>query len=94
MTGDEDDRQFAAALRQGLLQFQAAHRGHSDVEHQATRPVGCRFGQEGFGRSVRTRLPAHRIEQEDDGTSQHGVIVDDMDERRLKRCVHGLADGL
>jgi hypothetical protein len=39
VAGDEDDRQYRMPLVQFHLQFQPAHAGHADVEHEAAGAI-------------------------------------------------------
>jgi hypothetical protein len=43
MAGEENNRQRAAALQQSLLQRQAIHAAHAQIEQQTTAPVGARL---------------------------------------------------
>ncbi len=40
LTGDEHDRHLPAARRQDLLQFQAAHARHGEIEHKTGKSLG------------------------------------------------------
>jgi hypothetical protein len=71
------DRYAAAARRQFLLQAQAVHAGHADVDQQAAGPRGCHALQEGLGAGEHRRAIAAHAQQQAERVAHGGIVVDD-----------------
>jgi hypothetical protein len=77
VAGDEDDRQDRVALVELDLQFETAHAGHADVEHQAPRPVVALGVEELLTGFEHLHGQPDRLEQHAQGIADRCVVVDD-----------------
>ena len=80
MARHEDHRDHRAAQVELLLQFQAAHAGHADVEHQAAGLRGLIGGEKFLRRRVLGAFEPHGLEQRAHGVAHAGVVVHHHDE--------------
>ena len=80
VTGQENDRQAVAELRQAILELQAGQARHLHVEQNAVRQAGRRLVEELLRGLVERDLVARGVEQPRDGAAERGIVVDDMDD--------------
>jgi len=78
VAGQEDHRQRAGPLAQGVEAGQAVHAAHADVQHDAAPPVGLPGGQEVLGRGPAAALDSAGLEQPLEGVADCFVVVDDV----------------
>jgi hypothetical protein len=79
VAGDEHDGERRLALDQAVLQLQARHAAHADVDDQAGDFARVVAGEEGFGRVVAADPVVLAFEQPLQGVAHALVIINDVD---------------
>src|ERR1700751_6123818 len=79
MTGDEDDGNVNARVRQLALKVQTVHSRKSDVQDEATWPVRAVAAQERFRCSESLGTQANRLQHDLDGGTYQVIGIDDED---------------
>src|ERR1700751_3520596 len=79
MTGDEDDGNVNARIRQLALKVQTVHSRKSHVQDKATWPVRAVAAQERFRRSEGLGTQANRFQHALDGGTHQVIVIDDKD---------------
>ena len=89
MAGKEDNGDGQAALAQGLLQFQAAHAGHAQVEQDAGDVVRVKIGEEILAVGEADERDIGFLHHQPDGIAHTGVVVHKANGRFLHFGSHG-----
>ena len=63
MAGNEDDRQINAEFTHLVLEFQAAHAGHANVENEAAGTLEIAGADEVQGIGIDCHIPAFTLDQ-------------------------------
>ena len=93
MGGQDDDRIVEAAVAQLRLHVESRAATHAQVEQHAVDDLRAGPGEERFTGFERSHLAAVQAQQQRKRIAHRGIVVDDRDERRTWRDVHGRGFG-
>lgn len=86
---DEDDGQGGFAFDEAVLQLQASHAAHADINKQAGNFAGVEVFEKALGRVKGAHVPAFAFKQPLQGVAHGFIVINNVDGAFIVYQAHG-----